>query len=90
MSRYYFHLRTGAGLELTDEEGDVLPDIAAVEEHAISSIKELVRGSGLDWSRCSYEIHDSENRHVMTVWFREAAAGTSRRKQRSPSGDHHA
>jgi hypothetical protein len=90
MSRYYFHLRTGAGLELTDEEGDELPTLEAAEEQAGASIKELVRGSALDWAKCSYEIHDSENRHVVTVWFREAAAGMSSPRQRSPSGDYHA
>ena len=88
MPRYYFHLRTGAGLELPDEEGDELLDLEAAEEHAVASIKELVRGAALDWSKCSYEIYEG-SRYVMTVWFTEAAARVPSVKRRQSSGDHH-
>ena len=73
MTRYFFHLRTTDGVEVTDDDGDDLPDDAAAEAHAIEAIKQLVKGSSLDWAACSFEVHDEENRHVMTVWFKDAA-----------------
>ena len=73
MARYFFHLRTAGGVEVTDEDGDELPDDAAAEAHAIYTIKQLARGSSLDWAECSFEVHNEQNRHVMTVWFKEAA-----------------
>ena len=89
MARYFFHLRTAGGVEVTDEDGDELSDDRAAEAHAMASIKELLRGSSLDWTNCSYEVHDERNRHVMTVWFKEAAVRPLR-THRSPPNDQHA
>ena len=90
MQRYFFHLRTAGGVEVTDEDGDELPDDVAAEVHAMDSIKQLVRGSSLDWAECSFEVHNDQNRHVMTVWFKEAAIRTLRTDHRSSPDDQHA
>jgi hypothetical protein len=89
MARFYFHLRTAAGLEVTDEEGDDLPDHDAAERHAIGSAMDLMKGSKRDWRRTSFEVHDQQGRHVLTVWFREVAARPIA-GHRSPPNDQHA
>jgi hypothetical protein len=71
MTRFFFNLRTAAGIELTDQEGDELLDAAAAEKHAVASASDLMRNSALDWSRASFEIYDDESRHVTTVSFGE-------------------
>jgi hypothetical protein len=91
MARYFFHLRRGNGDEVTDDYGDELPDDRAAEDYAIQSIKEIVKGSPLDWSKASFEVHDESGRHVMTAWFREAAvAPVTWRSRRAPPHDQHA
>ncbi|MBM0204678.1 hypothetical protein JNW90_17540 [Micromonospora sp. STR1s_5] len=90
MKRYFFHLRTAGGAEITDDFGDELPDAAAAEDHAIGSAKDIVKNSLLDWSRASFEVYDDTGSHVVTVWFREALAGALRSGHRSPPDDQHA
>jgi hypothetical protein len=58
MTRYFFHLRTGSGDEITDEHGDELQDDPAAAVYAVESIKEIVKGSPLDWGRASFEVYD--------------------------------
>lgn len=77
MARYYFHLRTAAGLKVTDEYGDDLPDHDAAEHHAVGSAKDLMRASRRDWRQASFEIHDSDGQHVTAVWFRDVAAASA-------------
>jgi hypothetical protein len=89
MAHFYFHLRTAAGIELTDDEGDDLPDRDAAEQHAIQSAKDLMKASSLDWRRVSFEVYDDQSRHVVTVWFREVA-GLAASGHRSPPDDQHA
>jgi hypothetical protein len=90
MARYFFHLRTGDGTEITDEYGDELPDAKAAEEHATASVRDLLKGSPLDWGRASFEVYDEGGSHVVTVWFRETAAAPGPRGHRSPPDDQHA
>ena len=90
MPRYFFHLRTASGVEVTDDYGDELPDAQAAEDHAIASVKDMIKGSALDWSRASFEVYDDAGSHVVTVWFREAAARALRSNHRSPPDDQHA
>jgi hypothetical protein len=88
MARYYFHFWTAAGLEVTDEEGDDLPDHDAAERHAIGSATDLMKGSKRDWRRTSFEVHDDRGRHVVTVWFREVVSRQNTGR-RSPPHDQH-
>ena len=91
MPRFFFHLRTAGGSEIPDDFGDELPDAEAAEERAVMSVKDLLKGSPLDWSRASFEIYDEHGRHVCTVWFREAAATPpSFVRRSSPPDDQHA
>ncbi|MBM0207497.1 hypothetical protein JNW90_34355 [Micromonospora sp. STR1s_5] len=69
MIRYFFHLRTAAGIELTDVEGDELPDAVEAESHAVASARDLMQHSSLDWSCASFEVFDEKGYHVSTVWF---------------------
>ena len=89
MARFFFHLRTADGAEITDDYGDELPDAGAAEEHAIASVKDIVKGSPLDWREASFEVHDESGRHVQTIWFREAAAAALTFRHRSPPDDQH-
>jgi hypothetical protein len=89
MAHYYFHLRTAAGLELTDDEGDDLPGLDDAEQHAIESAKDLMKASSLDWRGASFEVYDDRGCHVVTVWFREVARLTDS-GHRSSSDDQHA
>ncbi len=90
MARFFFHLRSADGVEITDDYGDDLPDAQSAEEHAIASVKDIVRGSPLDWRRASFEVFDESGCHVVTVWFGEAAAAALPAVRRSPPDDQHA
>ena len=90
MARFFFHLRTADGAEITDHYGDELPDKEAAEEHAIASVKDIVKGSPLDWRRASFEVVDEGGRPVVTVWFGEAAAAALPADRRSPPDHQHA
>ena len=89
MPRYFFHLCTAQGTEVTDEYGDELADDRAAEEHAILTVKDIVRSSALDWRRACFEVHDEAGRHVVTVWFTEAAATPVRSDHKGPPDDQH-
>lgn len=89
MSRYFFHFRSPQGEELTDDHGDELPDAQAAEEHAIASAKQLMFGSSLDFRKAAFEVYEND-RHVVTVWFAEAALRPLRTDNRSPPDDRHA
>jgi hypothetical protein len=54
------------------------------------SVKDLLKGSPLDWSRASFELYDGHGRHDCTVWFREAAATPPFVGRSSPPDDQHA
>jgi hypothetical protein len=89
MARFYFHLRTAAGVELTDDDGDDLPDRDAAEQHAIRSAEDLLKASTLDWGDASFEVYDETDRHVVTVWFKEVG-NPDGAVHRSPPDDRHA
>lgn len=89
MARFYFHLRTATGIELTDEEGDDLPNHDAAERHAIGAARDLMRESLLNWRRAAFEVYDHHGRHVVTVWFQDAVTSPAS-GHRSPSNDQHA
>ena len=88
MARFFFHLRTGNGTEITDDYGDELANTQAAEEHAIASVKDIVKGSLLDWRQAAFEVHDEAGRHVTTVWFREAAAAALGSSVSASEGQH--
>ncbi len=90
MARYFFHLRTPSGDEITDGYGDDLPDAQAAEDHAVASAQDLLRHSALNWLGASFEVHDEGNHHVVTVWFHEVASAGLRPGHRSPPDDKHA
>jgi hypothetical protein len=73
--RFHFHIcHQSAGTCDRDEEGMLLPDLAAAETEALESAKELVierikAGRRID-SR--FEVADSEGNLVFVLPFREA------------------
>ena len=75
MPRYFSSIRhrPGPGGLAVDEEGDELPNVSAVREHALSVARDLIARHDMDtipdWFVCSFEITDEAGRHVMTVPF---------------------
>ena len=75
MPRYFSSIRhhPGPGGLAVDEEGDDLPNVSAVREHALAVARDLIARHHMDtihdWFACSFEITDEAGRHVMTVPF---------------------
>ncbi|WP_166307189.1 hypothetical protein V5279_12185 [Bradyrhizobium sp. 26S5] len=61
MTRYYFDLRDGGGLAI-DEEGLVMPDLAAVQEEAARALADMVRDSvrGHSLDQIAIEVRDGD------------------------------
>lgn len=80
MARYYFSVRFRPGPEglAVDEEGDDLPDLAAVRAHALRVARDLVQRTRYDMIRnlfdCSFEITDEQGERVLVVPFTEAVS----------------
>lgn len=73
MQRYFFHLHNH--LEVRDEEGKRLADLASVLAYAIDNARDImmnnVRYGEITLSH-RIEIEDAQGRPVMTVRFRDA------------------
>ena len=73
MPRFYFHLRND--LEVDDEEGIEIPDLAAAREYALFNARSIaaenVHKGHLNLSH-RIEIADDAQRIVGTVTFRDA------------------
>jgi len=75
MPRYFISLRHRPGPSglAVDEEGDELPNVNAVREHALTAARDLIARHQMsmirDWFVCSFEITDEAGQHVMTVPF---------------------
>ena len=75
MPRFHFHIcHEVAGIIDKDEEGMVLPDIAAAETEALEAATELViekikTGQRIDFR---FEVTDTEGNLVFVLPFREA------------------
>lgn len=76
MPRYFFHYRDGDRLS-EDYEGELLSGIAAVEETAMASAKEIIAerllGGNPVLTAYSYEIRDEARNLVLVFPFSEAA-----------------
>ena len=77
MARYYFHIREGGEFE-EDLEGIELPNIAAVQDEALKSAREIVahliiRGERIDEKR--FEVEDEKGDIVLVMPFRLAIPG---------------
>jgi len=73
--RFHFHIRhEAAGTLERDEEGMVLPDIAAAETEALESARQLVVEQMKTGQRIvsRFEVADSEGNLVFVLPFREA------------------
>ena len=74
--RYYFNIRTGAGVLEIDRAGRTLPDLtAALHEALTRARRSLLKGTrkGKDRRRWQVEIMDAANQHLLTVRFSEVA-----------------
>ena len=70
MERYFFHLFDD--IETRDEEGMVLPDVAAARRHALSVAREMmcdqIRKGRLDLGH-RIEVEDGRGAPVLTLTF---------------------
>ena len=75
MPRYFMSIRyrPGPGGLAVDEEGDELPNVNGVREHALKAARDLIARHDMDsipdWFACSFEITDEVGEQVMTVPF---------------------
>jgi hypothetical protein len=76
MPRYFFHFRSGDQLS-EDYEGELLPDLAAVEENAMASAREILAeellGRQPALAGCSFEVCDETKNVVFIYPFSKAA-----------------
>ncbi len=74
MPCYYLHLRYRDRL-FRDEEGDVLPDAAAVRAHAEGAARDLIRTGRSttvrDWFDCTFEVANERGEIVLVLPFGE-------------------
>jgi hypothetical protein len=77
MPRYFFHFRNSDGLR-EDYEGEDLADLAAVEETAMASAKEIIAegllGGEPVLTGYSFEVCDEAGALLFAFPFSEAAA----------------
>jgi hypothetical protein len=77
MPRYFFHFRSPTSLR-EDYEGEDFADLAAVEENAMASAKEIIAegllGGKPVLTDFSFEVHDEAGRLLLVFPFAEAAA----------------
>jgi hypothetical protein len=77
MPRYFFHFRSLVSLH-EDYEGEDLADLAAVEENAMASAKEIIAegllGGKAVLTDFSFEVCDEAGRLLLDFPFSEAAA----------------
>ena len=69
MSRFYFHLRSGAEV-IADEEGSDWPDVAAARLEAVAAARYILADairSGTETIPEAFVIADSEGRELETV-----------------------
>ena len=74
MPRYFFNMR-GSESYIADEEGDDLPDTAAVRDYAIRAAREILAErikSGTHTGTYKFEITDSHGDVVLTIDFKDA------------------
>ncbi len=77
MGRYYFHLRYRDCL-FRDDEGDELPDMAAVRAHAVATSQDLIQtrsASIRDWFDCTFEIANGRGEVLLVLPFGETDEG---------------
>jgi hypothetical protein len=76
MPRYFFHFRNQHGLK-EDYEGDELADLAAVEETAMASAREIIAngllGEAPVLTGYGFEVRDEAGALVLVFRFSEAA-----------------
>lgn len=71
MPLFFFHMRTGRGLD-TDTIGVDLPHLDAARSQALRAISDLLRDAALTGQPVpgeAFEIADAEERPVLTVLF---------------------
>jgi hypothetical protein len=72
--RFYFHLRND--LDVPDELGVELPDLAAAREHAAQDARFTLAQVAMDEGKINFEhcidIEDEQGCVLDTVWFRDA------------------
>ena len=77
MPRYFFHFRSLTSLR-EDYEGEDLADLAAVEENAMASAKEIIAegllGGKPVLTDFSFEVYDAAGHLMLAFPFSEAAA----------------
>jgi hypothetical protein len=74
--RYYFHLRYRDRL-FRDEEGDALPDEAAVRAHAQATMQDLIQTRSdtiRDWFDCTFEVTNERGAVVLVLPFAASKA----------------
>ena len=71
--RFYFHLLND--MDVRDEEGKELPDLAAAQEYARRNVRMLMAEMLKDEGRINLthriDIEDEHRRVLDTVWFRD-------------------
>ena len=74
MPSYYFHLIND--LDVRDDEGKELPDLAAAQAHALEQVRAIVADMAKDEGRIvlrhRIDIEDENCAVLETVWFRDA------------------
>jgi hypothetical protein len=77
MPRYFFHFRSSDALR-EDYEGEDFADLAAVEENAMASAKEIIAegllGGKPVLTDFSFEVRDAAGHLLLDFPFSEAAA----------------
>jgi hypothetical protein len=77
MPRYFFHFRNQNGLN-EDYEGEELADLAAAEETAMNSAREIIAdrlvGGAAAMGGCSFEICDEAGKLLFVFPFSKAEA----------------
>ena len=73
MPRYFLHLRND--MDVPDEEGLELPDLAAARETAIVNARFSLAQAAMEEAKINFshriDIEDADGRVLDTVWFRD-------------------